>query len=172
VIGWINSDDYYLPGTFEAALPEFEDPTVVWVAGACRFLFADGTVETVWRPRPPPRRPLDLVLGLWSVPQSACFWRSRLFEQVGNFREDLSYVFDTEFILRLALAGISPRILERELAVRWLHAEAKSADRRPFEAETARIVREFSRQLPVRDRLELVRRRTVARVAHLTRLRP
>jgi glycosyltransferase involved in cell wall biosynthesis len=169
VVGWINSDDYYLPGAFDAALPLFESEGVEWVAGSCRFLFSDGTLETVWRPEPPALRPLDLVLTKWSVPQSASFWRRSVFDRVGSFREDLTFVFDTEFMLRLALAGIEPTLVDRELAVRWLHEAAKSADRRPFDEETVRIVAEHVSQLPLRERLELLRRR-VAR--GLQRLRP
>src|SRR5581483_11642422 len=42
VVAYINSDDYYLPGAFDAALPLFADQAVDWVAGACRFVFPDG----------------------------------------------------------------------------------------------------------------------------------
>src|ERR1043166_5137443 len=42
VISYINSDDYYLPGAFEAALPRFEDRGVRWVVGACESREADG----------------------------------------------------------------------------------------------------------------------------------
>jgi GT2 family glycosyltransferase len=139
------------------------------VAGSCRFLFSDGRLETVWRPEPPSQRPLDLVLSKWSVPQSASFWKRSVFDRVGGFREDLTFVFDTEFMLRLALAGVEPTLVDRELAVRWLHEAAKSADRRPFDEETARIVAEHVSQLPMRERLELLRRRAARR---LQRLRP
>jgi glycosyltransferase involved in cell wall biosynthesis len=169
VVGWINSDDYYLPGAFDVALPLFDSEEVEWVAGACRFLFPDGTLETVWRPEPPSLRPLDLVLSKWSVPQSASFWRRSVFDRVGAFREDLTFVFDTEFMFRVALAGIAPTLVDRELAVRWLHEAAKSADRGPFEEETARIVVEHVSHLPIRERLELLRRRAVR---PLRRLRP
>ena len=54
VIAYINSDDYYLPGAFESALPFFEDPNVRWVAGTTEYREADGRLETLWIPSPPP----------------------------------------------------------------------------------------------------------------------
>ena len=53
VVAYINSDDYYLPGAFAAALPLFDDPDVAWVAGGCRYEESDGTLETHWRPELP-----------------------------------------------------------------------------------------------------------------------
>lgn len=152
VVAYINSDDYYLTDAFATALPRFADPSVDWVAGACRFLFPDGTVETIWQPKLPERGRANWILDNWSVPQAASFWRRDVFGKVGTFREDFHYVFDTEFELRLALAGTLPSIVERELAVRYLHDEAKSADLTPFRLEAERMVRILWRQLSVRER--------------------
>ena len=153
VVAYINSDDYYLPGAFDAALPLFADAAVNWVAGACRFLYPDGAVEAVWTPKLPERGRPDWIVDNWSVPQSASFWRRRVFADVGPFREDFHYVFDTEFELRLALAGIMPTIVDRELSIRYLHDDAKSADRTPFEREAQRMVRILWRRLTLRERV-------------------
>ena len=152
VVAYINSDDYYLPGAFDAALPLFADPGVDWVVGACRFLFPDGTIETVWEPELPERERADWIVDTWSVPQTSSFWRRKVFAEVGTFREDFHYVFDTEFELRLALNGIMPTIVERELAIRYLHDEAKSADRTRFASESERMVRLLWRKLTLRER--------------------
>jgi glycosyltransferase involved in cell wall biosynthesis len=153
VVAYINSDDYYLPGAFDAALPLFADSAVDWVVGTCRFLYPDGTVETVWEPQLPERGRPHWIVEEWSVPQSSSFWRRKVFAEVGLFREDFHYVFDTEFELRLALSGIMPTIVDRELAIRYLHDEAKSADRAPFEREAQRMVRILWRRLTPRERV-------------------
>jgi hypothetical protein len=44
-------------------------------------------------------------------------------------------------------------VVDRELAVRYLHDEAKSADRRPFEQEERRMARDLSRRLTLREQL-------------------
>jgi glycosyltransferase involved in cell wall biosynthesis len=153
VVAYINSDDYYLPGSFAAALPLFRDPATRWVAGVCRYLFDDGRVETILHPVLPEGRRAAWVRRPWYVAQAASFWRRDVFEEFGPLREDLHYVFDTEFGLRVALGGVLPRPLERELAVRFLHAEAKSADLAPFRREFARVERELLRRVPLHDRL-------------------
>jgi glycosyltransferase involved in cell wall biosynthesis len=155
VVAYINSDDYYLPRAFETALPLFKDPGVSWVTGACRFEHAEGATETVWHPTRPEGRRHHWVLARWSVPQAASFWRREIFERFGAFREDMHFVFDTEFILRVALNGVMPEILERELAVRFLHKEAKSADLSRFEVEARRLRRLHAPLLTPSERFRL-----------------
>ena len=64
----------------------------------------------------------------------------------------MHYVFDTEFCLRLALAGELPAIVEQPLAVRVVHDEAKSWDLEPFRREQERFVELFAPQLTPRER--------------------
>jgi glycosyltransferase involved in cell wall biosynthesis len=163
VVAYLNSDDYFLPGACAAALPYFEDAGTSWVAGTCRFLHDDGTVEAIWTPSLPIGSRLDWILALWSVPQPSSFWRRSVFDRVGVFRQDLHYAFDTEFMLRLALAGILPQVAEGELAVRYLHDAAKSHDRAPFEQEARQIQRELIRTLAPRDRVDYGLRRARSR---------
>lgn len=152
VVAYINSDDYYLPGAFAAALPLFADPQVAWVAGACRYENEDGTLDTVWMPaRPKGLRPA-WVRNTWYVPQASSFWRRDVFELHGPLREDLHFVFDTEFGLRLALRGVLPLTIERELAVRYQHSAAKSADTRPFRREYELVAAELMATLPRSER--------------------
>jgi glycosyltransferase involved in cell wall biosynthesis len=153
IIAYINSDDYYLPGAFEAALPCFSDSAVSWVCGACRYLHSDGTLETVWRPQLPRGPRGAWIRGSWGVPQAASFWRRDVFDSFGAFREDLHFFFDTEFELRLAVGGCLPTLIDRELAVRWLHEEAKSADLRPFQREFEVSSRQLLETLPLREQV-------------------
>jgi glycosyltransferase involved in cell wall biosynthesis len=147
VIAYINSDDYYLPGAFDAALPRFEDADVRWVAGACEYLSDDGTLETVWRPKNPRGPRPRWVREIWYAPQASSFWRRDVFDDFGLLREDLHFVFDAEFGLRLAIGGVSPRIIDDTLAVRFLHDEAKSADAERFMVEYAGVAEEFDKGL-------------------------
>ena len=140
IVAYINSDDFYLPGAFEAVIGAFErEPQSRWVVGACRFEYDDGRPPVVWSPEPPPHKRHWWLFNPWGVPQPSSFWRRDVFEQLGPFREDMHYVFDTEHGLRLAYAGILPTIVEQELAVRYLHDEAKSADRTRFVREQQRF---------------------------------
>jgi len=147
VVAYMNSDDYYLPGSFEAALPLFEDPNVRWVAGATEYREADGTLDTHW-PSPPPGLRGRWVRAPWSVPQASSFWPRDVFDEFGLLREDLDFVFDTEFGLRVALGGVHPVTVDRSLAVRYLHSEAKSAERTRFDHEYAtKVAKQLRQQL-------------------------
>ena len=174
VIAYINSDDYYLPGAFEAALPLFEDPAVRWVAGACEYREEDGTLETLWLPRHPAGPRLRWISGPWYVPQASSFWRRDVFEEFGLLRDDLRFIFDTEFCVRLALGRLLPVTFDRPLAVRYLHGEAKSTDVSRFEAEWAYVARDLRRQLTARERagdLATRLRYGVSRAQYLSRQR-
>jgi len=154
VIAYINSDDYYLPGAFAAALPLFERPTVRWVAGATEYREVDGTLETHWNPRTPPGLRGRWVREPWYVPQASSFWRRDVFDEFGLLREDLDFVFDTEFGLRVALGGVQPVTFDRSLAVRYLHGEAKSAERSRFDREyETKVARQLRAQLAWWERL-------------------
>jgi glycosyltransferase involved in cell wall biosynthesis len=165
IVAYINSDDYYLPGAFEQVVRAFERrPESRWVVGACRFEHDDGADPYVWSPEPPPRGRHWWLLNPWGVPQPSSFWRRDVFEELGPFREDMHYVFDTEHGLRLAYSGILPTIVDDELAVRYLHDEAKSADRTPFFREQQRFRTLFRDKLDRRERAELALARTLDRL--------
>jgi glycosyltransferase involved in cell wall biosynthesis len=152
VVAYINSDDYYLPGAFEVALPLFENPAVRWVAGATEYRETDGTLETLWLPRQPQGSRARWIRSSWYVPQASSFWRREVFEEFGLLRDDLDFVFDTEFGLRLALGGLRPLTLDRPLAVRYLHAEAKSAEVKRFMREYRKVAKDLRGRLTPRER--------------------
>jgi glycosyltransferase involved in cell wall biosynthesis len=156
VIAYINSDDYYLPGAFKTAMTTLGATGARWIAGACRYVHSDsGVTKTVWEPRLPNSSRQWWMLGPWGVPQASTFWRRDLFDEFGLFREDMHYVFDTEFGLRLMYAGVEPGLTQQELAVRVLHDEAKSFDRRPFLEEQRQFVPLFRDALTRRERAAL-----------------
>jgi glycosyltransferase involved in cell wall biosynthesis len=152
VVAYLNSDDYYLSGALAAVAEAFERSGASWVCGACRYLHADGTLDTIWQPRlPEGPRPL-WVRDMWYVPQASSFWRRSDIEKVGGLREDLHYAMDVEFGLRLALAGVLPVLLDRELAVRAHHQEAKSANPAHWKGDYERIRTDLA-ALPCRERV-------------------
>jgi hypothetical protein len=67
----------------------------------------------------------------------------------------MHYVFDTEFGLRLAIAGHLPALVDRELAVRVEHEEAKSWDTTPFVEEQKRFTDLYRDNLTPRERAAL-----------------
>lgn len=165
IVAYINSDDFYLPGAFDAAVAVLESsPEALWAAGAASFVDAVGTVTNVWTPELPRARRAAWILAPWGVPQAATFWRREAFTRYGPFREDMHYVFDTEFGLRLALAGHLPVLVDRELAVRVVHPEAKSWDDDPFQAEERRLPAVLRKWLSISERTEVRARQAALEV--------
>jgi glycosyltransferase involved in cell wall biosynthesis len=156
IVAYINSDDYYLPGAFDAAVEAFSRSDARWAAGAALFVDDRDNVTEVWRAALPTTPRHRWVLDPVGWPQAASFWRRDLFEEFGLFREDMHYVFDTEFGLRLALAEVLPAIIDRELAVRVVHPEAKSWDRTPFELEEMKLLELYRGALTPTERLRMV----------------
>lgn len=107
VIGWLNSDDLYLPGTFAAAAAVFEaEPDVIAVCGGVSI--EEGrAIERIYSP--------DLVADLSpgavligpTLP-NAWFFRRGVFDRVGVFSTDLRFAADSDFMQRFA--RLAPRI--------------------------------------------------------------
>jgi glycosyltransferase involved in cell wall biosynthesis len=152
IVGWMNSDDYYLPGAFAAAAAAFEaNPEAEWVCGACRYLNADGTLDLVWQPRLPRGPRSAWAYEPWFVPQASSFWRRSPLEHVGWLREDFHFAMDVDLGLRLALSGVLPVLIEQELAVRADHGATKSQDTSRWTPEYARIRADLGTGFPPRE---------------------
>ena len=139
VVAYINSDDFYLPGALATIGQVMMDESVRWCVGRCRYENPDGTLHELFVPKPPDKPRLTMIRETWYVPQASSFWRRDVIEDVGHLREDLHYVFDLEFGLRCALNEIEPMCLKQELAVRYLHDDAKSASPDRFADEYSTV---------------------------------
>jgi glycosyltransferase involved in cell wall biosynthesis len=146
LVAYINSDDFYLPGAIDAAVAAIASGRARWCAGRCRYENADGTLDQLYVPKPPSMPRLTMIRETWYVPQASSFWQRDVFDQVGPLREDLHYVFDLEFGLRCALNGIVPLCIEAELAVRYLHDEAKSNSPHLFALEYTAVERQLRKR--------------------------
>jgi len=121
ILAYINSDDYYLPGAFEAvALFFHQHPEADLVYGRCWFV--DENEQKIGDHLGCLSR-LDEVLDLWDVwwrnrqiVQPESFWRRRIYEKVGDFRTDLHIVFDYEYWCRMLLAGAVFRPMDQGVA--------------------------------------------------------
>jgi glycosyltransferase involved in cell wall biosynthesis len=167
VFAYLCSDDYYLPGAFATALGALERSGASWVAGAAIHVDEhdrprDTPLGPVWVPKAPredeyrPPGRVGLVTNPWCVAQAASFWRRELFDRYGEFRRDMHFAFDVEFMTRLAIEGEMPLLLpDRQLAASVLHAEAKSSDADRWVPEYRRMRRLHRQRLTPGQRLRL-----------------
>ena len=167
VIAYINSDDYFLPGAFATAMGLFESTGARWVIGASRVEDFNGVVEHVWTPELPTKARHWWLIDPWGYPQPSSFWRRDVFEEFGSFREDMHFIFDTEFGVRLLLSGVEPVLTDEVLAVRVDHPAAKSQDPAPFKAEQRAFYKLHGGKLTPSERARMeVWRRFIGSRAH------
>jgi glycosyltransferase involved in cell wall biosynthesis len=164
IVAFINSDDQYLPGAFETVIDLFDRTGARWIVGACRYVFEDGKLMEVWKPELPTSPRHRWIVDTVGWPQASTFWRRELFEEFGMFRQDMHYIFDTEFGLRLSLAGVMPVLSDDELAVRLWHEAAKSWNRRPAQREELMLLPLHFRSLSGVERLRFLAPATAKRL--------
>lgn len=144
IIGWVNSDDYYLPGTLEEVVQVFEsNPQVGLVFGDVRVVDEHGSILN------------ELHYGDWSIRelmsfhiigQPAVFFRRSTLEQAGFL--DLSYhlLLDHQLWLRMALTS-AIKYHPSLWAAAHYHADCKNlAMASRFGEEAQRIVRWMSEE--------------------------
>lgn len=124
IVGWLNADDWYLPGAIERAVRLLnEKPMLGWVHGEGYAIDRDGFV--LRHRRPGDLQVDDLVLGGMLLVQPTLFFRKTILKVAGGMAEDIHTTMDEDFCLRLALASKGAYIPE-PLAVRRLHGQSKS----------------------------------------------
>lgn len=157
IVAYINSDDWYEPGAIKAAVDAFRGPgEPLWVVGRCLYQDPDGDGEFRFDSVPPDDPAHWLAYGV-DIPQASSFWGRRLFDAAGVFREDLHYVFDTEFAIRLLFLGHRPTRLPMHVATRLLQPECKTV------TQPARFASELDKCAELhRERLSLSERRRYA----------
>jgi glycosyltransferase involved in cell wall biosynthesis len=116
IIGWLNSDDRYLPGCFEHVVKVFEEnPHVDIVYGDYRLVNELGDAFQT-------RREIEFsafVLRyhrILYIPTTTTFFRRRVFDEGNWINEDLHYAMDFDFFLRLAARGYQFRHIPEILA--------------------------------------------------------
>lgn len=120
IVGWLNADDFYLPGALESVLRLFElNPDVDCIYGDCCFVDGQGRLlrlkaEHVFSP---------FVLTYFGcyIPTTAMFFRRELIDSgVVRLLEECHYVMDYELLLRMQTLEThvlwAPKVLA---AFRW-----------------------------------------------------
>ena len=120
LIGWLNADDWYLPGAFDAVLEAAHaHPEAPWVTGQCTIVDGDG--EEI-------RRKVSGYKNFWLRHYSfgryltnnfiscpATFIHSEAYRDAGEYDLDHHYSMDYDMFLRVARLG-DPAIVHTTLA--------------------------------------------------------
>ena len=120
IIGELNADDVYLPGTLTAVAEAFErDAAAEWLTGRCRIIDSDDREIrrpiTAYKNALLRRYSLPLYLTQNFISAPATFFRADALREVGGFDERYRISVDYDLQLRFARRG-APVILDRDLA--------------------------------------------------------
>lgn len=123
IVGWINSDDYYLDGALKKVAELFADPEVQWVIGDI-LLFDEASGEFVAMKSPKVswealQRNPDIVR------QQGAFFRREFLLQAGGWDKAFYMVMDFDLWCRLAKLA-KPLMLREQLAVFRIQKNQKS----------------------------------------------
>ena len=124
-MAWLNSDDYYLPGTLAFVADYFaRHPEVDAVYG--NRIVVDEESREIARWFLPAHDREVLRLNDF-VPQETLFWRRRAWEKIGGLDTSFKFAIDWDLLLRLDAAGARIVRLPYFLACFRSHAAQKTA---------------------------------------------
>jgi Glycosyl transferase family 2 len=145
ILAYLNSDDYYLPGTLQKIADYFQKhPQISLCHGHCRYVDEQGNkigeqIADISK--------FDEIIDLWGVwwrkrqfVQPEVFWSRRITEQIGRFNESLYYVMDYEYWCRILRAGGQVGKVEAETTCFRFTATQKSNQSEKVADELLQVV--------------------------------
>lgn len=123
ILGYLNSDDRYLPGTFMDVEEVFEsDPRVDVIYGNG---YVDDMLRGSYRPaRSDPWNPRKYAYGACAVVQQATFFRREAYLRTKGFNVSNRTCWDGELLVDLAMTNASFRHVDRDWGVFTIHADS------------------------------------------------
>lgn len=150
VVCWLNSDDYFLPGSLLTVGNYFAENTDrLWLVGDC--LIVDEVGQQIQQPIRWYKRLLRLLpsmfyLGLTNaVCQPATFWRRSVHNQLGYLDESLNYTMDYDWWMRLNSIQ-SPMVLNDTISAFRIHKLSKGGTQ--YESQFKEDYFVFKRHFP------------------------
>jgi glycosyltransferase involved in cell wall biosynthesis len=124
ILAFINSDDYYLPNSFQSVVDIFmRIPTTQWVVGRGIIVDERGNLK---------KRIKNLPISLNNMAyldnrvfQPATFWRRELYFSVGGINPKYSFAFDYDLFFRF-LKQTSPKNINKEISAFRIHDTSKT----------------------------------------------
>ena len=123
ILGWINSDDYYLPHAISSAVKIFEqNPDVAMVYGDMLAVDQNGATTNVLRYK---QYSLEDLLCFQIIGQPAVFFRREVYEKVGGLESNLHFMLDHHLWIRIAQHAKILYVPQTWAAARY-HPQAKN----------------------------------------------
>lgn len=129
IIAWINSDDYYLPGTLQKVSKYFDlHKDTKWITGNYEIVDENGKqIQSYVRKYKNILRSLPFRNTLYIanyINQPSTFWRRSLLQEVGYVNENYHFCMDYDLWLRFMKIS-SPAIINTPLSAFRIHSTSK-----------------------------------------------
>lgn len=175
IVGWLNSDDIYLPSTLFLIGTLFKKfPGSDWIVGSSIIMDSKlKEVKTFHYPKSKPCTWVEFICNKYygiSLSQPPSFWSSRLIRAIGSLDTDLHYSFDYDMYCNAAFHGYRPCCMDIPLAAIRHHPESKTSKGfLPFRKEQLITVNKYMGRCPDKERYKLIwyRRYLMSRIIKL-----
>ena len=143
ILAYLNSDDFYLPWTIQAAVDYLQAHPEVDLVYGDYMSIDEASGNWLLLLQPPYTRGYIRRTGF--IPQPTVFWRRALYERLGEFDATLQYVGDCDYWMRAGAVSTIGK-LDEVLAVDRIQQDAKrSREPAPLVAELELVRRRHSR---------------------------
>jgi glycosyltransferase involved in cell wall biosynthesis len=124
ILGWLNSDDFYLPGVFSEISRRLDSGKAQILAGNCVSIDA-AHHRASYSSVPEKLREYDLTLWDYLI-QPSTFWTRKAWKLTGPLDEKMRYAFDWDWFIRAKRAGVEFISTESCLAAYRIHSAHKT----------------------------------------------
>lgn len=143
IVGWLNADDTYEPGTFKKVLDFFNANPAIDCVGTDINIIDEKSQKIGFSAS----KPFNLyeMLIVNTVKQPTVFMRRKMVERLVGVDESLYYVMDHEFWVRAHIEGFKIQYIPNEVFANFrMISGTKSFESAPnFHSEWARTVKKF-----------------------------
>jgi glycosyltransferase involved in cell wall biosynthesis len=146
ILAWLNSDDYYTPGTLERISELFTKDDLKIVFGECVLYFEKSGKKKSSRVFEYAKTH-HIELSDYII-QPSSFWTKKTWDLVGNLNVELAYTFDWDWFIRAKRNGIQLHPVDYALSVYRYHDQHKTGTGGgKREEEISWIFREYHSEL-------------------------
>ena len=125
ILGWLNSDDLYMPGTLFHIASKLDPEKSQVVFGNCIHFHQNAPGISYGSNLADRLEKKHFLSG--SLIQPSTFWTQKAWEKVGPLNIDMHYAFDLEWYNRAKMAGVEFIYTPRHLSLYRIHGEHKTA---------------------------------------------
>ncbi len=149
IIGWLNSDDIYYPGTLEKVADFFKaHPNIDILYGNASHIDLE---DQPFEDYPTQQWNIEQLKETCFICQPTVFFRKTIFEKHGLLREDLNYCMDYEYWLRLSKENVQFGFIPEKLAGSRMYQDNKTLGARiKVHAEINDMFQQLFGEVPTR----------------------